>query len=153
MVGDFLMFDFDALLDEAISQEPQELNTVTVPVSVGGTTVTLKFTEMDPRAWYACTMPFPPRVDIPVERMFGYNLTDAALHAAVKCGVRVDGDEEVKLTPAQWGKLFKVLDREGISPIVDAIFGLNETGPLARLEAAKKAAMAASKKKQPSQES
>lgn len=139
--------DFDALLDAALERKSAEPATSTVTVPVGGGTVTLRFTEMDPREWHRCTMAHPGRPDVALERMFGYNLVDAAKHAAPLSGVRVDGDTEQKLTVKQWGKFFTAIDREGWALITDAIFGLNEAGPLARLEAAKKALVAAPKRK------
>lgn len=142
--------DFDALLDAALEHKPAEPSTSTVTVPVGDGTVTLRFTEMDPREWHRCTMAHPGRPDVALEVMFGYNLVDTAKHAAPLSGVRVVDDVEHKLTAKQWGKFFTAIDREGWALITDAIFGLNEAGPLARLEAVKKALVAAPKKKRPS---
>lgn len=144
------MDDFDKMLDDALEHKPSEPSSATVELNVGKGTVLLRFREMDPREWHGCTIANPPSAVVPLEQAFGYSLSGAAKHAAPMCGVRVDGETEHKLTAKQWGKLFTAIDREGWSRITEVIFALNEQAPLARLDAQKKALLAAPKKKRPS---
>lgn len=141
------MDDLDALLDAAVERKTEKLKSVMVPIVVSGKALTLKFTELSSREWARATMASPLRADVPLDEMFGYDVTDACERAAPMSGVLVDGDSEQKLTKAQWEKLFVGLEADDRGSITDAIFGLNEEAKLGRLMAAKKALGAKSVKK------
>ena len=64
-----------------------------------------------------------------------------------KSAVLVDGDEERKLTAEQWARLYRGTDPQGRQVITSGIFAVNETAELARIDAARKASEAVSKRK------
>ena len=131
--------DFDALLDAAIERKASKRETADVTVQVGGKPFLFRFTEMDSREWVRVTAGFPPRVEVAVDRAFGYDANAASEVAAPMSGVRVDGDDVTELTPEQWKKLFNGLSATGLRAIADTLFWLNEREQLDRLVEAKKA--------------
>lgn len=114
--------------------------------------ITLRFRQLPGREWAALTLVHPVRVESPLDRQYGYNV-DAVVAAAaayvgpgaVSYGFRLDGDEEVVLSPTQWASLFDVLTGSEIVSIRDAIWGLNEWEPEQRIQALVKASGAAAR--------
>ncbi len=141
------MPDLDALLKKAAERKAPELVTQTADVFIADEVVTLKFTELEPRAWAQCTMENPPRPDVELDQSFGYNLLASAEVAARINGVVVDGDTETAPTPAQWAAILESLDGAGHQAIVDAVFLVNEHAQIKRLAEAKNLTEGKSKRK------
>lgn len=97
--------------------------------------VTLKFTRLDARIWSALTDASPMRVDVPLDRNYGYNFDAVSEAAARRSGVRLDDDGEHELTEQQWDRLFKVLSGHDRGQIRDIVWTLNEYAPQQHVEA------------------
>ncbi len=97
--------------------------------------ITVKFTRLDGQTWAILTSAYPMRIDIALDRSFGYNY-DAVTEAATRrSGVRVDDDGEHEITEEQWSRLFKILSGHDIERIRDAVWTLNEYEPSQHIEA------------------
>jgi hypothetical protein len=102
--------------------------------------------------WSRLTTANPARVEVPVDRRYGYNF-DAVCDAAAQYvdangtayGVRVEGDTEVPMIVEkktldypnprnQWRELFAAISGHEMEKIRDAIWELNEYEPQVRLE-------------------
>lgn len=133
-------------------------------VAVGDQLVTFRFWELPSLDWSTLSVKYPPRVDVALDRRYGYNVHAVSLAAAQVNGVRVDGDEEVPLEvrpadpkkrkPAvnEWEDLFGILSGADIGRIVEAIWKLNEFLPEQRAVELKKARLAGQQKNLPSPE-
>jgi hypothetical protein len=91
--------------------------------------VTLKFTRLDGERWANLTAANPMRIDVQLDRNYGYNFDAVSRSAAILSGVRLDDDGEQLMTADQWARLFKVLSGHDYQRIIDAIFTLNEYAP------------------------
>jgi len=100
---------------------------------------------MSGRAWAELTSKHPVRVDVPIDRRYGYNYDAACEAAAVVTGVRVDGDTLEPLSEEEWHDLFDVLSGNEVGLIRDAVWSLNEFDPQQRLDALVKSSGAASR--------
>ena len=97
--------------------------------------VTLKFTRLDGQKWALLTSANPMRLDVPLDRGYGYNF-DAVTEAATRqTGVRLSDDGEHSLTDEQWTRLFAVLSGHDMNVIRDAVWTLNEWEPSQHVEA------------------
>lgn len=97
--------------------------------------VTLKFTRLDGQRWALLTSANPMRIDVALDRSYGYNY-DAVTEAATRIsGVRVDDEGEHELTAEQWGRLQRVLSGHDVQVIRDAVWTLNEYEPAQHVEA------------------
>lgn len=97
--------------------------------------VILRFRRMDGDKWAEITSRHPVRLDVPIDLHFGYNYDAVCAEAAVNSGVRVEGEAEVPMEPAQWIDLFQVLAGSDVAKVRDAIWSLNEFEPAKRLDA------------------
>ena len=97
--------------------------------------VTLKFTRLDGQKWALLTSANPMRVDVALDRHYGYNYDNVTGLAARASGVRVDDDGEHELTPEQWDRLLRVLSGHDVQVIRDAVWTLNEYEPSQHIEA------------------
>ena len=97
--------------------------------------VTLKFTRLDGQKWALLTSANPMRVDVALDRHYGYNYDTVTGLAARASGVRVDDDGEHPLTPEQWDRLMRVLSGHDVQVIRDAVWTLNEYEPSQHIEA------------------
>lgn len=110
--------------------------------------VTLRFTRLPGDQWAEITARCPVRVDAPIDRQYGYNMTAVCKLAAPLSGVRVDGDAEVPLlvtkaaegVPAvdEWADLFETISGHELGRIIDAVYELNEYAPAQRINELKK---------------
>lgn len=102
-----LLAEADKLLEEA---EP-----ITVPVTLGKSTVGVRFLPMDGAGWNALTVQHPPRPNVPEDMNRGYNI-DAVVGAypnvALIVGDEVDDMQRVQedgtrksVWPATWARL------------------------------------------------
>lgn len=116
--------------------------TVDVDISIGnGDTsglVTLRFTELDGLTWAGITDRHPPRIDVPVDLQYGYDVTGVVADASQACGVLVEDGEEIEITEDQWRDLWEQISGNDAALIRDAIWGLNVYYPNVRVEALKK---------------
>lgn len=97
--------------------------------------VTLKFTRLDGQKWALLTSANPMRVDVALDRHYGYNYDTVTGLAARASGVRLDDDGEHVLTPEQWDRLMRVLSGHDVQAIRDAVWTLNEYEPSQHIEA------------------
>lgn len=97
--------------------------------------VTLKFTRLEGDKWALLTSAFPMRVDVALDRHYGYNYDAVSEHAARRTGVQVDDDGEHPVTEEQWTRLFKILSGHDVQAIRDAVWTLNEYEPAQHVEA------------------
>ena len=97
--------------------------------------VTLRFSRLEGDKWALLTSKNPIRVDVALDRHYGYNYDAVSETAARLSGVRVDDDGEHLLTPEQWGRLFKILSGHDVQAIRDAVWTLNEYEPQQHVEA------------------
>lgn len=109
--------------------------------------IVLRFTRMPADEWAEITARCPQRFEAPVDRIYGYNVHDAARAAAPASGVRLIAQAEgapieEALPDEQWDELFEVMSGREFTNIVDAIFDLNDYTPQQRLDAARKASRA-----------
>lgn len=144
------MASLDELLDGALKRKVEDPNIADAIVKVGDESLTFRFTEMSPQEWAGCTLASVARNGVVIDALFGYDVTAAAVKAAPLSGAQVVDGELVELSPAQWGKLFGVLESAGFGSISDAVLAVNEDAQLQRMEAAKKELEGASKRKRPS---
>ena len=107
--------------------------------------VTLRFTRMPGRAWAELTSKNPVRLDVPIDRRYGYNYDAACEAAAIVSGVVVDDEGTKELSPQEWAELFDVLSGNEVGLIRDAVWSLNEFDPQQRLDALVKSSGAASR--------
>jgi hypothetical protein len=104
--------------------------------------VTLRFTQLPGQDWSELTARSPMRVDVAIDRTYGYNYHEVCKAAAVKAGVRVVGDGTEPLTGEQWTSLWTVLSGHEFERICSVIWELNEWEPQQRIDSAKKASRA-----------
>lgn len=97
--------------------------------------VELRFYRMPGDEWPALTAHHPVRVDVPLDRHYGYNFNTATIAAAKASGVRVEDGEEFPLTPEEWADLFTVISGTEVGTVTDAVWSLNEYEPSQRLDA------------------
>lgn len=95
--------------------------------------VVLRFTRLDGSKWAELTSLHPVRVGVQIDMHYGYNYDAVCGAAAAESGVRVEGDDEVPMTPEQWVKLLEVLSGNEVQAIRDVVWGLNEYEPAQRL--------------------
>jgi hypothetical protein len=97
--------------------------------------VTLRFTRLDGEKWSNITAAHPMRIDVALDRNYGYNFDAVSKSAAILSGVRLSDDGEEELTPEQWERLFKRLSGHDFRQIIDAVWTLNEYAPSQHIEA------------------
>lgn len=97
--------------------------------------ITLKFTRLDGEKWSNLTAAYPMRVDVVLDRNYGYNFDAVSKAAAMLSGVMLSDDGEVLLTSEQWERLFKRLSGHDFRLIIDAVWTLNEYAPSQHIEA------------------
>ena len=124
--------------DDLKAQAEAERPHADVEVKLNQTLYTFRFRRMNGDEWANEIDKHPARPGVLVDMRYGYNLRSIVKAVAPKCGVRLDGDVETVMDVEQWTQLFKVLDGAGVARVGDAIWGVNEYGPAAEGEAAKK---------------
>lgn len=97
--------------------------------------VTLKFTRLDGDRWAKLTSAHPMRIDVALDRHYGYDYDAVSEAAARASGVRIDDDGEHSLTTEQWTRLLKVLAGHDVQAIRDAVWTLNEYEPEQHVQA------------------
>lgn len=113
-----------------------------VQAEAASSLIVLRFTKLPGEEWVNIVARYPQRVDVGVDRMYGYNVHAVCRAAAAVSGVRLNGDSSEALSDEQWDRLFALISGHEFSNVCDAIFGLNEYGPELRVAEAKKASSA-----------
>jgi hypothetical protein len=130
-------------LDDLLAvRKAAKRETADVDISIGNGDesglVTLRFTELDGLTWAGITDRHPPRLDVPIDIQYGYDVTGVVVDAASASGVLVEDDEELEVTEEQWRDLWEQISGNDAALIRDAIWGLNVYYPNIRVEALKK---------------
>jgi hypothetical protein len=116
-------------------------------------TETIRVFRLPGRDWVNITSQHPPRANVAVDSIYGYNV-DAVIEAAIryrdpKTGAtyafRLEGDQPVEVTDEQWTKIFEIISGREYGLIRDAVYELNEYEPQTRLNALVKGSGAASR--------
>lgn len=126
-----------------------------VDVLINGVQHTLRFHAAHGMAWADAVDHAPLRMDVGLDRVYGYNLRAAIRYIAPQTGrlliddeeheLRVDPitpsmtDEELAARVDEWDDLFGQLSGYDAQRVTDAVWGLNERRPQLAIEAAKKA--------------
>jgi hypothetical protein len=119
--------------------------TADVQILVGKTLTTFRFYQWSGIQWAEEADNHPIRPGVIIDANYGYNLRSLCRAAAKETGRRVDDDgAEHTLDPEQWDKLFRHEAGAPVQDLCDAIWRLNEGGPAAEIDAARKASAAAS---------
>lgn len=105
--------------------------------------ITLRFTRLDAEKWTDLTSAFPIRLEVALDRHYGYNFDAVSVAAARLSGVRVDADGDHQLTEEQWERLLKLISGHDRKLIRDAVWTLNEYQPAQLIEALVKGSGAA----------
>lgn len=107
--------------------------------------MTIKLTQMPGDVWSALTLAHPMRLDVPLDRHYGYNYTKVTELGARLSGVAVDDEGEHQIPEDFWQAMFSGMDgkRPILSPydagqIENAVFELNDWEPRQQIEAAVK---------------
>lgn len=100
--------------------------------------VTLRFTRLSGAEWSEIAARCPVRLDVAIDRQYGYNIHAACRIAAPLSGVVVDGDSVEKITEEEWNDLFSTISGHEFGLIVDAIYALNEWEPASHVAQLKK---------------
>ena len=146
------MLDLDALLERAKDAEPDRSNPV--KVTIGGELVEFVFLRVDGKLWAGQCAKFPPRVDVPIDRNYGYNFHQVVISVSPESGRLVSDDGLVPLSDEQWRGVFAdgVLSGHDFQRVADAIWHVNEWGPQQKVAALSKASARASKQNSDSPE-
>jgi hypothetical protein len=123
-----------------------------------GTLWTFRFEKLPGPDWAGITVRNPARIDVGIDRRWGYNYHEVAKAAAAWRDAKgyaygavlhraepAEGDREAvpesreELTPEQWADLWDTLSGHEFERIASNIWELNEYGPQQRVEAAGKA--------------
>ena len=105
--------------------------------------VTLRFSRLNGEKWALLTSAHPMRIDVALDRNYGYNYDTVTALTARETGKRLDDDGEHDLTPEQWDRLLNVLSGHDVQTIRDAVWTLNEWEPAQHVEALVKGSGAA----------
>lgn len=119
--------------EEVIQSKLDELNELT-----GDALVTLRFTRLSGAEWSEIAARCPVRLDVPIDRQYGYNIHAACRVAAPLSGVVVDGESVEKISDEEWSDLFSTISGHEFGLIVDAIYALNEWEPASHVAQLKK---------------
>lgn len=140
------MVDVEALIAKAraASRTAAEDNWIEVSTLLGGELVGIRFVAISGRAWSALTAERPPREKSASDATYGFN-TDAVVESYPAEAIRISGEP---VTPDMWKAIFGEIDAPTVKNCGNALWGLNQYSPAARIVNAKKAMAGASEKKQ-----
>lgn len=110
--------------DDLKAQLEAERATVDVPFTLNANPYVLRFTQMEPWEWAAAADRHPARVDVELDRNFGYNMRAVVREVVPQCGVLLSNDEPV--ADVDWDALFKALSPSAVQRMCSAVFGLHE---------------------------
>jgi len=138
-----------SFLEDLAAAKDAPRPTLDVVVLLNGTQYVLRFTRMSGIDWGNLVDKHPPRIGkgkqeaagvaddaaVLLDIRYGYNVRAVTREACTLSGVVVDGEP---LTADQWTETLTALDGAAHQRITDAIFDLNEYGPQAEVDAARK---------------
>lgn len=128
--------ELDADLDAQLATEPDY---TTVTVLINKKPRKIRFTQMDGLAWAELCDRCEPRLDVQIDKAFGYNVRQALTLAAPISGRMQSGDEWVELSDERWKKIIRALPGAQVRAMGDALFNLNQWAPAMAVSDAKKA--------------
>ena len=97
--------------------------------------------RMPGRDWVKLTVENPPRADVAIDTLYGYNF-DAVCEAALlfrdpktdaSYAFRLEDGKTVEISPDEWDDLFSILSGREFALLRDAVYELNEYDPQQRL--------------------
>ena len=126
--------------DDLKAAEAAPIEYVDVPIELNGNLHTFRFLQLSGPEWAAETDLHPARPGVLIDtKKTGYNLRSLCIAVAKKTGRRLEGDPDnptlVELTPEQWDSFYKAISGNAKGRIDDAIWGINEAIPQARVDA------------------
>lgn len=126
--------------EDLAAAQAQPTATAVITIELNKRKHRFRFTRMDGREYAAETLRHPPRLELGLDREYGYNINSLAEAVAPRCSVLLEGKdaEETVLTEEQWAAIFSVADGGAIQSIVNTVFALNEFASSKAVEAAKK---------------
>lgn len=127
-----------SFVDDLAAAKAAEPDTADVNVELNGKRYLLRFTRTSGTEYAAETLRHPPRLDVGLDKQYGYNLSSLTLALSPKCARLVDGDELVELSADQWADLFAAADGGAVEEMQNTIFHLNEFASAKAVAAAKK---------------
>lgn len=95
-------------------------------VEVNGKRHKLRLYAVDGTEYAATTLRYPPRVDVPVDVQYGYNLSAVTEAILPKCGRRLENDAEVEMSADEWSSFMTVIDGGFAQELVNTVYTLNE---------------------------
>ena len=95
-------------------------------VELDGKRHKIRFYAASGTEYAAETLKHPPRIDVPVDVQYGYNLSAVTAAILPKCGRRLEGDVEVVMDAEEWGDLLSVLDGGSAQELINLSYTLNE---------------------------
>lgn len=104
--------------------------------------VTIRVFRMPGRDWANLTSKCPARLDVPMDKHYGYNY-DAVCEAALRYrepsgeafAFRLEDGEPVGISDEEWSQLVSVLSGNEYAKLRDIVWELNEFEPEQRLQA------------------
>lgn len=135
---DELSFE-DELDQDVAAQSAAEPDYSTIAVLVNGKLRKLRFAQMDGLEWADLCDRCPPRLDVDIDKGYGYNVRAAVYLAAPISGRIQSGEDWVELSADRWKKLIRALPGAQLRSVGDAVFQLNQWGPAMAVVDAKKA--------------
>jgi hypothetical protein len=140
----FLVREYDMELEELLAEADAILEAVepiTVPVTLGKSTVGVRFLPMSGADWGNLTVRFPPRMDAPQDLRHGYNI-DAVVGAypnvALIVGDKVDDMVRVQEDGSKksiWPETWARLTSTGRKDVETEIWVAHELVPEKRVDA------------------
>ena len=97
--------------------------------------VTFRFTAISGEKWAHLTSTNPMRLDVHLDRMYGYNFHAVTVAAAKLTGVHLTDDGEEKPTDEVWDRLLAKLTGHDFNVLANAVWELNEWDPQQRVAA------------------
>jgi hypothetical protein len=119
-----------------------------IEVTVNGQVYSLLFIRSASAAWSEACIKHPPRLDVELDKQWGYNLSAVSLEVAAESARVLDDGEEIRLSAEQWADLFDVMPGRNRRMIEATVWHLNEREPELEIARAKKASRRAPRKKQ-----
>ena len=97
--------------------------------------VTFRFTAVDGEKWAYLTSTNPMRLDVHLDRLYGYNFHAVTIAAAKLTGVHLTDEGEQKPTDEVWDRLLAKLTGHDFNALANAVWELNEWEPQQRVAA------------------
>lgn len=133
--------------DEVEAGATVERDSKDADVIVAGKLRTFRFTQLTGQEWGWLVAINPVRLEVPLDRQYGYNFHGVCQGAAKLNGVLVNGEETEEVAAETWDKIWPQLTGHDYQVLSDTIWELNEWAPGVAVDKAKKARTGESKAK------